>query len=682
MDAIFIKILNLSVMASWIVLAVLLLRLLLRRAPRWVSCAMWAIVALRLALPFSLEAVISLIPSGETIPQNITMTPTPTIESGFDRVDEVVNPIISTTLAPNPGDSANPLQIITAVAAQLWLVGIAVMLIYAVVSYVRLARRVRASICYRDNIYFCDYIDIPFILGVFRPRIYIPSGMSEEALGYVLEHEGAHLRRGDHITKQLGFLLLAVYWFNPIIWLAYILFCRDVEAACDERVIAKLGAESKKDYSEALLSCSSGRRAIITYPLAFGEVGVKSRVKSVLNYQKPAFWIVIAAAIIAIAAAVCLLTIPQKSADELIVTDSYWVCENHNAEFRVNESLSLRGSIKDGNEKTREFVIHWRKARMDAVAELYFFKSDKYNQQTYIEEDNAAIKGIFSAKRGKLHLEIKEDTLGLGFDELIFARADQPSEYYTEYKGVYISLISIEDRNDTINLNVYFHNETDERIILSNEVEIQYKNGGEWQQTKIDDRYHLTNGWVFEPKSRINFGPVPIYKSDISNLGSYRFVLPFFSESGDYYKTWVDFELDQVTPGDGTTVNVPSYYQTVYSHPRYSFIQKASSVPLVLIKGNKLFAFDGETQIPVGDLTTIKLTADNFDNRFPQPDEYNNFTFWAKKLRSENEIAYKVSATDGTKYDDISHIMIQKNGDLLVVYSSRNEFRTMFRLLK
>lgn len=431
MDAIFIKILNLSVMASWIVLAVLLLRLLLRRAPRWVSCAMWAIVALRLALPFSLEAVISLIPSGETIPQNITMTPTPTIESGFERVDEVVNPIISTTLAPNPGDSANPLQIITAVAAQLWLVGIAVMLIYAVVSYVRLARRVRASICYRDNIYFCDYIDIPFILGVFRPRIYIPSGMSEEALGYVLEHEGAHLRRGDHLTKQLGFLLLAVYWFNPIIWLAYILFCRDVEAACDERVIAKLGAGAKKDYSKALLSCSSGRRAIITYPLAFGEVGVKSRVKSVLNYKKPAFWIVIAAAIIVIAAAVCLLTIPQKSADELILPDSYWVCENHNAEFRVDEDRGIYGSVQDGEGEHHDFAIRWRKSRKRVEAEVHLIIGGLGT-----EEENAVIKGRFSAKNGKLHFEIEEDALGIDLKRLIFSRNDNKTIKYKHEEGI------------------------------------------------------------------------------------------------------------------------------------------------------------------------------------------------------------------------------------------------------
>ncbi|MBQ9132909.1 MAG: peptidase M56, partial [Clostridia bacterium] len=282
MTDLFIKILNMSISASWLVLAVLLLRLLLKKAPKWLHVVLWGIVGLRLLCPFSIESALSLIPSAETVSPAIMLDATPTIHSGVASIDRVVNPVITESFASAELASANPLQIWIPVYSVLWLVGIAAMLLYTAVSYLRLCRRVRTAVRLRDNIYQSENAASPFVLGMVRPKIYLPFGISEQNTAHVIAHEEAHLARRDHLIKPIGFLLLTVYWFNPVLWVAYILLCRDIELACDERVIAQLGTEARADYSEALLACSVSRRMISACPLAFGEVGVKARVKNVL----------------------------------------------------------------------------------------------------------------------------------------------------------------------------------------------------------------------------------------------------------------------------------------------------------------------------------------------------------------------------------------------------------------
>lgn len=313
MEEVFLKLVNMSIAASWLILAVIVLRLLLKKAPKAITLALWAIVAVRLICPFSFESILSLIPSAQTIPPEFVYSPSPTIHSGIPAVNKVVNPIISESLAPIEPASVNPAQIISYIAAIVWLVGIAAMLIYAAVSYVRLHRKVRESIPDSDGIFICDRISAPFILGIFRPKIYLPSSLNEQDKTYVLAHEQAHIRRRDYISKPLGFLLLSVYWFNPIIWIAYLLFCKDIELCCDERVIKQLGSDSKKPYANALINCSTKRHFVSACPLAFGEVSVKSRIKSVLNYKKPAFWLIIAAVVVCAVTAVCFLTNPPAA---------------------------------------------------------------------------------------------------------------------------------------------------------------------------------------------------------------------------------------------------------------------------------------------------------------------------------------------------------------------------------
>ena len=316
MASVFLKLLNLSISASWLVLAVLVLRLISKRSPKWVNVLLWGIVALRLVLPFSIESALSLIPSAETVsPAAVQFDPAPTITSGVSVIDNVVNPSLSEHFAATPEASVNPLYVWTEIAGWVWLIGLGAMLLYALVSYLRLRRRVSVSLRVRENIYLCDALTSPFILGVVKPRIYLPSTLDEVQRQNVLAHEQAHLARRDHWWKPLGFALLAVYWFNPVLWLAYTLLCRDIELACDERVIRTMDESAVKTYSTVLLACSMPRKAVITCPLAFGEVGVKERVRNALHYKKPAFWVVAASVTVCVVVAVCFLTDPPTDTD-------------------------------------------------------------------------------------------------------------------------------------------------------------------------------------------------------------------------------------------------------------------------------------------------------------------------------------------------------------------------------
>lgn len=312
MTDIFLGFLNRSLAAGILILAVVLVRLVFKKAPRWLLCALWALAAVRLVCPVSIESVLSLIPSAEPVQPGIIVSAQPAITSGIPAVDAIVNPPLAAAFTPSPAQSANPLQIWTFLAACVWLAGIAALLLYAAVSALRLRLRVRTAVRLEGKVYQSEFVSSPFILGVIRPRIYLPFGLEAGAQAMVLAHERAHLRRGDQLWKPLGYLILAAYWFNPLCWLAYILFCRDIEAACDEKVVRELGEGCKAAYSRALLACSVPRKLITACPLAFGETGVKARIRSVLNYKKPAFWLVLAAVIASVAVAVCFLTDPKR----------------------------------------------------------------------------------------------------------------------------------------------------------------------------------------------------------------------------------------------------------------------------------------------------------------------------------------------------------------------------------
>ena len=308
---VFLGFVNRGIAAGWLVLAVLVLRLLLKRAPAWSRVLLWALVGVRLALPFSLESALSLIPSSRTVPQTIMLSPAPAVDTGFAAVDRVVNPVIAGAFAPDPAASVNPLQVLVPLAAAVWAAGVLALAGWAALSTLGLRRRVVGAVHLEGNVYKTDRVASPFVWGLFRPRVYLPGSLPQAAEEPVLAHERAHIARRDHWWKPLAFALAAAYWFHPLLWAAYLVFCRDLEQACDERVVRELSPERRADYSQALLACSAGR-APGPCPLAFGEVGVKTRVRSVLSYKKPAFWVV--AAVLALGAVVAALFLTDPPA--------------------------------------------------------------------------------------------------------------------------------------------------------------------------------------------------------------------------------------------------------------------------------------------------------------------------------------------------------------------------------
>lgn len=317
MGDIFLKLLNMSIVAGWLILAVLCIRLLFRKIPKWVNCLLWGVVAIRLICPFSIESRFSLLPSAElikssTVVEGEVQNDIPSIDSRLTIVKNTINPMLTETFGYPESDSAAPLQIVTYAAGLVWFCGMFFLMICAMGSAVKLHKLVEESVCVRDNIYICDAVKSPFILGIVRPRVYLSSALNERETDYILAHEAAHLKRKDHWWKVLGYILLCIYWFNPLCWMAYFLLCRDIELACDEKIAKDMTFHEKKEYSKVLLSCAGQRSLIMVCPLAFGEVGVKERVKSVLNYKKPTLWIIMATAAVLVILAVCFLTNPTR----------------------------------------------------------------------------------------------------------------------------------------------------------------------------------------------------------------------------------------------------------------------------------------------------------------------------------------------------------------------------------
>ncbi len=555
MNDLFINIFNLGVTAGWLVLAILICRPLMKKAPKWINCLLWGIVGLRLVFPFSLESIFSLVPSAEPLPQNITMSPAPAINSGVGVLNDAINPIISTSLAPTVGASVNPMQIVIAVASWVWVIGIALMLGYGIVSYISLRIKVRVSVKGEEKVYFCDDVDSPFILGVFRPRIYVPSGMRGEALDHVLSHERAHLRRGDHLWKPIGFTLLALYWFNPLLWAAYALLCRDIEAACDEKVIKSMPNEAKKSYSEALLACSLHRRRIMACPLAFGEVGVKERIKMVLNYKKPAFWIIIVALVATLVLSVCFLTNPRTKVKEMLEPGTEWVCRDDVlVSFYVDDDYSIKGYLSQ-DAKSYVITIYWRAAGNNAVAEIY--KDPLYDIE--ITDTDLLLSGKFKMRRGDLVLEVDVDNLGLMDGELVFEKTDAEwlldeygnpvlsgrvlewnHEFYVQIgdsgcdvPGVNIELKHARDAGDDIIFQINWINGSDKEQVIGPHFEVFHYEGDEL--VKLEDKC----GWdqnesIVLSGSNSSSGYNITEHYDISTPGKYRF---------ECHGAWVEFEV-------------------------------------------------------------------------------------------------------------------------------------------
>lgn len=356
MDDVFLKLVNLSISASWLILAVLVLRVVLKKAPKWVMPLLWGVVALRLVCLFSIESALSLIPSAETIPSEIVTETREPVLYEQATLDIVTNPTLPSAAEVPVGVSRQQAQVDFNIYSVLWLAGMAALLVHALVSAGKLKRKLATAILLRDNIYESEFVDSPFVFGVVKPNIYLPMHMDEGTAAYVIAHERAHLARRDHWWKVLGYLVLALHWFNPLVWLAYILFCRDIELACDEKVVKGLDGAARADYSQALLSCAAPKRAVAACPLAFGEGNIKMRVKSALHYKKPAFWVAAAAVLAVVIVAVCFLTNPKSERGSLVWAQKLNAADVASIELYVPAEGKARQYKKLGTEEMAQAV--------------------------------------------------------------------------------------------------------------------------------------------------------------------------------------------------------------------------------------------------------------------------------------------------------------------------------------
>lgn len=356
MDDVFLKLVNLSISASWLILAVLVLRFVLKKAPKWVMPLLWGVVALRLVCLFSIESALSLIPSAETIPSEIVTETREPVLYEQATLDIVTNPTLPSAAEVPVGVSRQQAQVDFNIYSVLWLAGMAALLVHALVSAGKLKRKLATAILLRDNIYESEFVDSPFVFGVVKPNIYLPMHMGEGTAAYVIAHEHAHLARRDHWWKVLGYLVLALHWFNPLVWVAYILFCRDIELACDEKVVKGLDGAARADYSQALLSCAAPGRAVAACPLAFGEGNIKMRVKSALHYKKPAFWVAAAAVLAVVIVAVCFLTNPKSERGSLVWAQKLNAADVASIELYVPAEGKARQYKKLGTEEMAQAV--------------------------------------------------------------------------------------------------------------------------------------------------------------------------------------------------------------------------------------------------------------------------------------------------------------------------------------
>ncbi|MBR6666327.1 MAG: hypothetical protein IKL22_11515 [Lachnospiraceae bacterium] len=437
MEGFFLHVLERSVTVCWLILAVVCVRFLLKKAPKWIRGILWGMVALRLVLPFSLESVFSLLPEETPVE--------------YVRMEEVRLPATSVIQELNPGNA--PMMVtptggadvglvreevtmtggvnIISVVTILWLAGVILMVLYCVLSYGKLRRRVAEAIIYRKEkpcIYESEKVDSPFVLGLIKPCIYLPHGMNEEDRQCVIAHEEAHISRGDHFIKPMGFLILAVYWFHPLVWLAYILLCRDIEMACDEKVVASLNGADKKVYTKALLECSKPQRMISACPLAFGEVGVKKRIMNVLNYKKPAFWIILLSILACVVVGVCFLTDPKDKTEKGLETesvDSQSQREDLNVleekkgdeastDAKESESIGTEESVEKSIEVLTEPPTMYLQDALSSTWNEFPVDSSTYGWSSLTEDgkilcvDAAAKHGISSEVKGKEWLQVHE----------------------------------------------------------------------------------------------------------------------------------------------------------------------------------------------------------------------------------------------------------------------------------
>ncbi|HZX21478.1 MAG TPA: M56 family metallopeptidase [Clostridia bacterium] len=375
MDKLFLHIINMSITSSYVILFIVAVRLFLKKAPKIFSYGLWGVAFLRLIFPFSLESIFSLISiNTKTIPENIGYMQTPQIQTGVTVIDSMVNRVLP---APAMLASVNPMQIWIFIGRVIWITGLAVLLIYGIFSTLRLSKKLKSATPLYDNIYKTDMAGVPFVFGLMNPRIYLPDGLSEAEKPYIIKHEQVHIKRKDHIIRFVTFVITSIHWFNPIVWLAFYLMGEDMELSCDESVMREMGHKIKKNYSNSLLALSVRKRIIGGSPVAFGENNTKGRIKNILNYKKPKFWVVTGAVIVVIVLAVGLLSNPIGNKGENI------------------DAGHVSAGVGNKNKGFKTIPL--------TAEELGYFNSDEFFNGEYMNIRNQFLSSLYNIPE-KIHL--------------------------------------------------------------------------------------------------------------------------------------------------------------------------------------------------------------------------------------------------------------------------------------
>ena len=374
MSELFLSVLNMSLTASYVILFVILIRLLLKKAPKVISYALWGVVAFRLIIPFSFESIFSLMPrngNAVPIPYDIIYQQSPKINSGIEVVDSFVSQSLP---APTAGASANPLQIYMEIGAYIWVLGIIALIVYSLVSILVLKRQLKSAQLIEKNVFEAKNLRTPFVLGLIRPKIYLPIGLNASERSYILLHEQTHIHRKDHIIKILAFLTLSIHWFNPLVWIAFVLMSKDMELSCDERVLKEMDEDIKKPYANSLLLLATGRHILNGSPLAFGEGNVRGRIKNVLNYKKPRFWVVLVSFIILICTCIVLLSNPIRSDQDLSMLNikNLASISHQKNQLLVSRAPERNEGFNVSARAIAEFldIVRWTEKKMDSPLEL------------------------------------------------------------------------------------------------------------------------------------------------------------------------------------------------------------------------------------------------------------------------------------------------------------------------
>ena len=430
MRGLFLEIVNMSISAGWLILAVFVIRLILKNAPKWIHVLLWGIVAIRLVCPFTIESPVSMVPksvsNGEIVSEwtddyvgeiriihEESKYYNAALEAGRVPLSDGEGSYYVVTGGDQLSEPSTVGDDIIPKLARLWIVGMILMTGYTCLSYLKLQNKIQTAVRYRSNIFQSEHVSSPFVMGIIRPRIYIPFHLEKEELKYVIAHEKAHISRKDHWWKPLGFLLLTVHWFNPLIWLAYVSLCKDIELACDEKVIKLLSNGERADYTQALVTCSLNQQIITACPLAFGEIGVKERVKSIMNYKKPTFWVMILSVVSCVVFCACFLTNPKQ--------------ENSISEIRNDTEQNEQATeLPETNEVLMDFAYH---LELSTLGKTYT-DMDEDKESQILKEYEKLLEGYeFMARES----DDGESAYIVGY----YSEAVEASKLYDIYSGFY-----------------------------------------------------------------------------------------------------------------------------------------------------------------------------------------------------------------------------------------------------